>query len=296
MAAEPVQPLPLRIELDSAKVALGRKLFFDARLSRDGTVSCATCHDLGQGGDDGRRLPLGVGGAEGEVNTLTVFNAAFNVAFFWDGRAETLEEQIAAPITGASEMASRWPTVIQTIKQDAAYRAAFAAAYREQGVQRESVIDAIAVFVRSLVTPNSRFDRYLRGDDTAISTREKQGYRLFKNYGCTSCHQGRNVGGNMFQVVGVIEDYKNHGEKTGAHLGRYNVTGRKEDLYKYRVPSLRNIALTAPYFHDGHAETLEKAVEEMARYQIGRPIESPEIALIVEFLKTLTGEYQQMPP
>lgn len=298
---EPIQPLPSLPELDSGKVALGRRLFSDPRLSRDGSVSCASCHDLSSGGDDGRPRPVGVGGTEGEVNTLTVFNAAYNVAFFWDGRAATLEQQIASPITGEAEMGARWPEVIDRLKSDPVYSNAFDMLYGS--VRRDSVIDALAVFVRSLVTPDSRFDRYLRGDESAISAREKEGYRLFKKMGCAGCHQGRNVGGNLFQVIGVMEDYGGHGEgsgedngeKAGVHLGRYNVTGREEDRYKYRVPSLRNVARTAPYFHDGRAETLEEAVEEMARYQIGQPLEDDDKTLIVEFLETLTGKYRGEP-
>lgn len=292
---EPVQPIPLRIELDPGTVALGRRLFFDPRLSRDGSVSCASCHDLSAGGDDGRRVPRGVGGAQGTVNTLTVFNAAGNVAFFWDGRARTLEEQIAAPITGDQEMGARWPRLIERLNRDPVYRNAFLTLYPRDGARRESVIDALATFVRSLITPNSPFDRYLRGDESAISARAQEGYRLFKHYGCSACHQGRNVGGNMFQVIGVMKDYNDHGAETGAHLGRYNVTGRDEDLYKYRVPGLRNVARTAPYFHDGRAETLEEAVKDMARHQIGRSLKDGDVALIVEFLETLTGEYRGEP-
>lgn len=292
---EPLLPLPAALKLDEQKVALGRKLFYEPRLSTNNTVACVSCHDLARGGVDGLEVSIGVDGARGRINAPTVFNSIFNLAFFWDGRAATLQEQIDGPVTSPIKMGSSWPQVIGKLKRDHGYSSVFKQLYTA-GITPYTVKDAIATFIRSLTTPNSRFDQFLRGNENAINDQEKHGYQLFKLNGCTSCHQGRNIGGNMYQVIGVMEDYiQNHVDPNGAHLGRFNVTGRKEDRYKFRVPSLRNIALTAPYFHDGRARKLEDAVKKMAKYQLGRPISDEDVALIVRFLKTLTGEYQGHP-
>lgn len=288
---EPIQPLPLGVELDPAKVALGQKLFFDPRLSGDNTIACVSCHDLNHGGDDNKPLPTGIGGSVGEVNSLSVFNAAYHVAWFWDGRAATLSDQIDGPIHNPREMGSTWQELVLKLGDVEEYRRAFAEIY-EDGVTTDNIKDAIVSFERSLITPNARFDRYLRGQSDAIDESEKQGYQLFKEYGCIACHQGVNIGGNMFQVFGIAKNYfDNRGNVTKADLGRYNVTGLEEDRHRFRVPSLRNVELTSPYFHDGSAKTLEQAVRIMAEYQLGRTIPDEDIALIVAFLKTLTGEY-----
>lgn len=288
---EPVQPIPQDIVLDKRKVELGKGLFHDPRLSQDNSFSCASCHDLSQGGTDHRARSIGVGGQLGDVNAPTVFNSGFNFKQFWDGRAETLEDQIDGPIHNPKEMHSNWPEIIGKLKQDARYVSDFAALYPE-GIQPRTIKDAMATFERSLITPNSRFDKYLRGDITAITEDEKRGYQLFKDYGCIACHQGINIGGNMFQKLGVMADYfADRGEQTTADLGRFNVTRQEVDRHTFKVPSLRNVARTAPYFHDGSAETLEEAVAIMAKYQLGRPLSSSDVDLIVKFLKTLTGEY-----
>lgn len=288
---EPIVPISRQLDLDERKIALGERLFHDTRLSRDGTVACATCHDLAKGGTD--RLPRsrGIGGAVGAVNAPTVFNSGFNFVQFWDGRAATLEEQIDGPVQHPSEMGSTWPGIIAKLNQDQDYVAAFAEIYGG-GIQSDNVKDAIANYERSLITPNSRFDRFLLGDTDAITEREKAGYELFKSLGCSSCHNGTNVGANMFQGFGIFGSYfRDRGDITEADFGRFNVTGRVEDRFVFRVPSLRNIELTAPYFHDGSAQTLERAVEIMTKYQLGRPLSIEQAKLIVAFLKTLTGEY-----
>jgi cytochrome c peroxidase len=288
-ANEPISPLPDLAPLPADQVALGKRLFRDARLSHDGSVSCASCHDLARGGAEQRGRSLGVGGREGAVNAPTVLNAAFNFRQFWDGRAATLEEQIDGPITNENEMATSWPAVLEVLRGDQTYVDAFARAFAD-GVTKENAKRAIVSFERSLVTP-SRFDRYLRGDQTAITERERDGYRLFKELGCTSCHQGVNVGGNMFQTMGAMGDYfGDRGDVTHADLGRFNVTGRDRDRFRFKVPSLRNVALTAPYFHDGYAKTLEQAVEVMARYQLGYELTEHDVELLVAFLHSLTGE------
>jgi cytochrome c peroxidase len=290
---EPIVPIPRHIELDARKVSLGRRLFHDPRLSADNSISCASCHDLRHGGIDGRATSVGISGGIGDVNAPTVFNSGFNFRQFWDGRAETLEDQIEGPIHNPAEMRSDWPEILQKLSKDPEYARAFSAIY-STGIQSHTIKDAIATFERSLLTIDCRFDRYLRGDDKALTSEEKEGYRLFKGGGCSSCHQGVLAGGNMYEKLGIVADYfGDRGKVVKADQGRFNVTGRESDRYKFKVPSLRNVERTAPYFHDGSTKTLEQAVSVMAEYQLGRQFSSEEIRLVVLFLKTLTGEYQE---
>ena len=291
---EPIQPLPdvSELKLDPAKVELGQRLFHDTRLSGDDTVSCASCHGLQTGGVDQMPVSVGIGGAKGPINAPTVFNSGFSFRQFWDGRADTLETQAEGPVHNPLEMGSSWEQVLEKLGKDADYPQAFDALYKD-GITGKNITDAIATFERSLVTP-SRFDDYLKGDAAAISADEKKGYELFKNYGCVACHQGRNAGGNMYQYFGVMGNYfEDRGNITEADYGRYNVTGKDEDKFMFKVPSLRNIALTAPYFHDGSAKTLEEAVGIMIKYQLGRMVPEEDKALIVKFLHTLTGREQE---
>lgn len=286
---EPIQPIPEEVDLDAAKVTLGGQLFQDKRLSHDDTLSCAGCHALGKGGTDQLAHSVGVGGVIGVVNAPTVFNSGLNYRQFWNGRADTLEDQVNGPTHNPEEMRSDWDEIMGKLRRDVKYRAAFAALYPD-GIHPRNVRDAISTYERSLITPDSRFDRYLRGDRAALSVSEKRGYLLFKQDGCVSCHQGANIGGNMFQKFGVMGDYfAARGHETDADSGRYAVTGRVSDKHVFRVPSLRNVALTAPYFHDGSATTLPQAVEVMAIYQLGRPLEPNELVQIVEFLNSTTG-------
>ncbi len=292
LSNEPIQPLPAAPVLDRRKLALGERLFHDPRLSRDQSVSCASCHDLKKGGADGKPRSVRPGNMPTPVNTPTIFNAALNFRLFWDGRAGSLEEHIQGPM---EDTGTDWQAVVQRLRNDSAYVAAFATLYPD-GLTVPAVQDALLTFERSLVTPNGRFDRYLRGDQNAITADEKEGYRLFKAYGCSACHQGVNAGGNMYQKVGVMGDYfDKRGDLTRADLGRYNVTGLERDRHMFRVPSLRNVALTAPYLHDGRIKTLEDAVKGMSKFMLGRPIEPREIDLIVQFLHTLDGEYNGRP-
>lgn len=293
--AEPITPLPLIIPLDSKRVELGRRLFHDVKLSGDGSVSCAHCHSLASGGVDRLVRSRGIGGKEGGINAPTVFNSGFNFRQFWNGRAETLEEQVDGPLQHPAEMGATWLQAIATLSKDPSYRAEFAAIYRD-GIQPHNVRDAIATFERSLVTPNSRFDRFLRGDRTALNEGERAGYRLFKQLGCVSCHQGMNIGGNTYQKLGVMEDYFTaRGNISEADLGRFSITKREEDRHFFKVPSLRNVALTPPYLHDSSAKTLKEVVWVMARYQLGEQLNPDDLNKIVAFLHTLTGEYQGRP-
>jgi cytochrome c peroxidase len=292
---EPIQPLPVEVKLDARKVALGQRLFNDPRLSRDDTLSCASCHNLATGGTDGRTLAVGIRGAKGTVNVPTVFNSGLNFRQHWDGRAASLEEQIPLPIHNPIEMGSHWAEVLGKLSQDAALVEAFGKSYPD-GLNAKTAVDALATFERSLVTPNSRFDQYLRGNAGALDAGELRGYQLFKSYGCIACHQGENIGGNMFQTFGVMGDYfTQRGNRTEADLGRFNVTRNESDKHVFKVPGLRNVALTAPYFHDGSAKTLDEAVSVMFKYQLGREAPARDKELIVRFLRTLTGEFQGKP-
>ncbi len=293
---EPIIPLPLKVDQNPAVVELGKKLFHDPRFARDNTVSCARCHDLGTGGTDQQQFSIGVGGATGDVNSPTVFNSGYNFKQFWDGRVDTLEDQVDGPMHNLKEMGTSWEDLLAKLKDDPYYHDAFAKLYTD-GMNSNNVKNAIATFERSLVTANSRFDKYLRGDESAITADEKEGYKLFKAYGCISCHQGINIGGNLFEKIGVMGDYfADRGTPiVKADYGRFNVTGRERDKFKFKVPTLRNVALTQPYFHDGTVKTLEEAVNVMAKYQLGRYLSEDDVQKIVKFLKTLTGEYEGVP-
>lgn len=292
---EPIQPIPIHSSLNKKRVALGDKLFHDPQLSHNNTISCASCHSLSTGGVDRLVRSIGINGAEGSVNAPTVFNSGFNFKQNWDGRSETLEDQIESTLKNPISMGSDWPEVISKLKDNPEYVKAFNQSYSD-GMRSANIKDAIATFERSLSTPNSRFDKFLRGDSQAITAGEKEGYRLFKTYGCVSCHQGVNVGGNLFQKFGIMRDYfGDRGNETKADRGRFNITGNPEDLHVFKVPGLRNIALTPPYFHDSSTKTLEEAIAIMAKYQLGIDLSAEEINLIEQFLSALTGEYQGKP-
>lgn len=283
-------PLPQQEKQRSLRASLGEKLFHEARLSADNSISCASCHNLQRGGVDGTRVSKGVAGAAGDINAPTVFNSSLSFVQFWNGRAATLEEQAAGPIQNPLEMASSWNQVLDRLRGDETYRQAFSAAYKD-GITPGNVVDAIASFERTLITPNSPFDRFLRGEHN-LTEEAMQGYQKFRDLGCASCHQGVLMGGNMYQKFGVLRDYFQGRHPSQADLGRYTVTGREEDRHVFKVPSLRNIALTAPYFHDGSAKTLEEAVKIMGRYQLGRELGERDVGLIVAFLHSLTGEWE----
>jgi cytochrome c peroxidase len=290
-ASEPIVPIPLHLALDPQRVTLGERLFYDVRLSHDNTRACVTCHPLQRGGMDGRPRAISADGNVSLRNTPTIFNVGLNTSLNWDGAANTLESHAELVLLNPSLMNTTWPELLAKLQGDASYVSSFNTTYAG-GLRPTSVVDALASFERSLLTPNARFDRYLRGEQHALSEPEQQGYRLFKSYGCVACHQGINIGGNMFQKFGVFADPGSGTSPTPeVDPGRYNVTRVPRDRAVFRVPSLRNVAVTAPYFHDGRARTLEDAVETMARVQLGRTLTPEDIGLIVQFLHTLTGEY-----
>ncbi len=277
-----IEPIPQTVEYNYEKALLGKKLFFDPILSKDNSISCATCHDLKNGGDDGLKFSVGIDGQIGDINAPTVLNSFFNFRQFWDGRAHNLEEQALGPIENPVEMGHDFATLVKKLKATT-YNKDFKKIYID-GITKENLADAIAEFEKTLITPNSAFDRFLKGDETAITSFEKEGYELFRSKGCISCHNGVNIGGNLYSKFGMIVDIDSK------HLGKYNITKNEWDKYYFKVPSLRNISLTAPYFHDGRYDTLKEAVKTMSLVQLGRPITEKEIEKIVAFLKTLNGE------
>jgi cytochrome c peroxidase len=271
---------------------LGEKLFQDVRLSQNNRVSCVSCHNLSQGGAARRSHSPGIDGAKTDVNTPTVFNVRFNFRFNWDGEFERLFDHLDALMTNPKVMGIQWQKAIESFQNTPEYARSFNQIYPD-GVTQTNIKDAIVAYELSLNTPNARFDRFLGGDKQALTAEEQKGYQLFKTYGCISCHQGVNVGGNMFQPFGAIGNYfADRGNITKADYGRYNVTKNEADRYVFRVPSLRNVALTPPYFHDGSAQTLEQAIAIMTKYQLGRSLSQEQIDLIAQFLRTLNGVYQ----
>jgi cytochrome c peroxidase len=294
---EPLKPLEMPKDLDMLKVKLGERLFHDVRLSKDNTLACAGCHNLALGGADNKALSVGVNGGVGGVNSPTVYNSGLSFRQFWDGRAETLADQVDGPVQADVEMAALWPEVIVKLYKDERYPADFRAIYKKDkgAISRANIKDAIAEFERSLVAINSPFDRYLKGEQDAIDDQAKEGYRLFKRYGCASCHQGANVGGNMYQVFGVVASYfEKQGEIAAGDKGRFNVTGNPQDMHSFKVPSLRMAALTPPYLHNGKAETLRDAVDIMFEHQLGRKAPDKDKEAIVHFIKTLVGEHSAL--
>jgi cytochrome c peroxidase len=293
MPEEAIQPLPLPPAVDVKRAALGAKLFADPTLSSDGEVSCALCHPLDRAGADGLSHSRGVGGKETAFNTPTIYNATFNFRFNWNGAYKTLEDEFDAPVT--KTMDTTWDAIDEKLRRRPVIAQAFSAAYCD-GVTTANVKDALARYIDTLVTPGARFDEYLRGDTDALSAVERRGYETFKDLGCSSCHQGANVGGNLFQRLGIMRDYFREREEGGGgastpeDMGRFSATHLPADRHVFRVPSLRNVALTPPYFHDGSQATLEQAVITMGRVQLGRRLDAEQVGSIVAFLKTLTGQ------
>ncbi|CAB5659525.1 Cytochrome c551 peroxidase precursor [Delftia tsuruhatensis] len=287
---EPIQPVAPAKVANPAMVELGKKLFFDPRLSRSGFISCNSCHNLSMGGSDNLKTSIGHNWQKGPINSPTVLNSSMNLAQFWDGRAKDLKEQAGGPIANPGEMAFTHELAVDMLASIPAYRAEFRKVFRKEPLTIDQVTDAIAAFEETLVTPDARFDQWLKGNRKALSQDELAGYRLFKESGCVACHNGPAVGGNSFQKMGIVEPYKASVDAQG----RSAVTGNDADRFNFKVPTLRNVELTYPYFHDGAADTLAQAVDVMGRLQLGRKFSEDENAKIVAFLKTLTGEQPRM--
>jgi cytochrome c peroxidase len=285
-ADEPIQPIPAAKPKNENMVELGKMLFFDPRLSKSGFISCNSCHNLSMGGTDNLQTSVGHNWHQGPINSPTVLNSSMNLAQFWDGRAKDLKEQAGGPIANPGEMAFSHELAVDVLRSIPEYRTRFKQVFGSDKITIDSVTDAIAAFEETLVTPDSRFDKWLKGDKTAINQTELEGYKIFKESGCTSCHNGAAVGGASFQKFGIHEPYKT----TSKAEGRFGVTGKDADRFMFKVPTLRNVELTYPYFHDGAAATLEEAVNIMGRLQLGRKFTKEENAKVVAFLKTLTGK------
>ena len=285
-AAEPIQPVRPVQDVNLAQVELGKKLYFDPRLSRSGFISCNSCHNLSVGGTDNLKTSIGHNWQQGPINAPTVLNSSLNVAQFWEGRARDLKEQAGGPIENPKEMAFSHTLTIDVLQSIPEYAIEFKQVFGVDEITIDEVTQAIAEFERTLVTPNSRFDRWLLGEKDAITSEELAGYELFKTSGCAACHNGEAVGGTSFQKMGIVEPYQTNNPVEG----RIAVTGKDADRFTFKVPTLRNVELTYPYFHDGEAETLTEAVDIMGRLQLGRKYTPEENARIVAFLKTLTGE------
>lgn len=283
---EPIQPIKPATVTDPAKVELGKKLYFDPRLSKSGFISCNSCHNLSMGGTDNLKTSIGDKWQQGPINAPTVLNSSLAVAQFWDGRAANLQEQAGGPIANPGEMGFTHALAVDVLQSIPGYVSEFKTVYGSARIDIEKITDAIAAFEETLVTPNSPFDKWLLGDDKALTKDELAGYKLFKDSGCVACHNGPAAGGTSFQKMGVVEPYKS----TSDTEGRAAVTGKDEDRFNFKVPTLRNVELTYPYFHDGQAATLEEAVDIMGRLQLGKKYSDKEVGQIVAFLKTLTGD------
>ncbi|MCG7586240.1 cytochrome-c peroxidase [Photobacterium sp. OFAV2-7] len=280
-----VSPVEKPIIAEPQIVKLGFQLFVDTNLSSNRKVSCESCHHLNGNGAEDTKVSVGVAGA-GSRNSQTVFNVSLNSRFFWDGRAASLEHQIDGPIHSPLEMNTNWNDVVSYVKKSPIYAEAFKASYNGV-VSEQNIKNALVTFMEALLTPDAPFDKYLKGDHDAINQTAQLGWEKFQKLGCVICHQGQNIGGNLFQKLGNVQGDRLLREEHD--LGRYNVTGNESDKLVFRVSSLRNVARTPPYFHDGRAETLEEAIVIMAKLQLGQELDAASIIEISAFLSTLTA-------
>ena len=291
---EPVRPISNIPTVNAEKMKLGFALYNDKRLSVDDTVSCASCHDLKKGGTDQLPVSVGIRDQKGPINAPTVFNALYNLAQFWDGRAANLQEQAAGPPLNPLEMGyESFDEIVAKLNKDVELKAQFTKLYPGEGITQNSITDAIAEFEKTLVTPNSPFDKYLKGESTAMSAIQIEGYNAFKRVGCATCHAGEALGGRSFEYVGLFADYYADRGKgiTDADKGRFNFTKKPEDTLRQKVSNLRNIALTPPYMHDASSKTVRDAVVMMNTYQVKAKLSEKEIDAVTEFMNALTGEY-----
>jgi cytochrome c peroxidase len=285
-------PLPAAVSaaanpITEEKVALGRMLYYDARLSRGQDVSCNSCHPLNNYGADGQPTSEGYLHARGQRNAPSVYNAAGHMAQFWDGRAADVEEQARGPVLNPVEMAMPSERAVAAVLQSIPeYARAFHRAFPDDPdpLTLDNMAKAIGAFERRLVTP-ARWDKFLNGDDAALTMEEKAGFQAFLDAGCSLCHAGTYIGGNVYQKLGAVEPWPDRTDP-----GRYQVTRNEGDRMVFKVPSLRNVAKTAPYFHDGKVDSLEQAVAEMGQHQLGKKLSEAQVKAISTWLGSLTGE------
>lgn len=277
----PIQPIPKIKSIDSDWVKLGKALFNSPLLSKDNTVACSTCHNVNEGGDDGFPVSIGVEGGIGTRNSPTVLNSIFNFRQFWDGRSADLAEQVQGPIHNPIEMGSNFPDIIIKLNQVPEFVQSFRS-LNPDGITEQAIIKAIVTFEESLVTPHSPIDQYLLGDTNALTEQQKRGFSKFKSFGCVSCHQGRNIGGNLYQRIGRLNDVP---KKLLQDEGRFVLTKHEYDRFVFKVPTLRNITKTAPYFHNGSVATLEEAVTIMAKGQLGLDLSKQDISDLIALFK-----------
>ncbi len=284
LAKIPIPPVPEKIEYNEQKAHLGKMLFFDTSLSRDNSVACISCHNIYNGGADARRVSVGYQGRKGNIQSPTVLNAVFNFRQFWNGRAKDLYEQAKGPLENPVEHNMTPELITQRIEQNDEYKRLFESLYSD-GITYDNVIDAIVEFEKALITPDSKFDLFLKGK-AKLSKKEMRGYTLFKQLGCISCHNGVNMGGNSFAKIGIFKPYINDRR----YPDRFEITHNAFDVRVFKVPTLRNIALTAPYFHDASQKTLKDAIFAMGEYNLGIELSKEEVDALEAFLKTLTGK------
>ena len=284
--AGPIAPLPKKVnDVNIKKALLGKKLFSETLLSADRTVSCHSCHSFDYGGADPRTVSLGINEKHGNIQSPTVYNSRYNFKQFWNGRVNTLQEQADGPTHNPMEMGMNALLIEKRLNRDMEYKKEFSRVYGSTAIRYEQVIDAIVEFEKALVTPDSKFDRFLR-NETKLDKKETRGYLAFKQRGCITCHNGINIGGNSFQRMGLFIPY----DFNGTYPDRHSITHDEQDKNVFKVPTLRNIELTAPYFHDASSKTLSEAIEKMSHHNLGVSLDPSEIEDIVQFLKTLTGK------
>ena len=284
-AQEPISPIPLESGVNRDKAKLGKELFFDTLLSKDNSVACVNCHDVSQGGADSNVVSIGFNGKKGNIQSPTVFNARYNFKQFWNGRAKNLYEQVDGPINNPVEHNLDSKIVEQRVNNSKLYKKRFSDIYGISKIKYTHIVDAIVEFEKGLITPNAKFDKYLRGE-IDLSDNEKNGYKLFKQYGCITCHNGINIGSNSFQKMGTFIEYKSK----NSYPDKESITNKQIHYNVFKVPTLRNINLTAPYFHDGSAKTLTEAIDAMAKHNLGVELSKKEKKNLIDFLNTLEGE------
>ena len=285
-----IQPIPIKMQVDVQWVRLGKALFNSTLLSRDNTISCASCHLVNFGGDDGFPVSTGIDSQVGSRNAPTVLNAVFNFRQFWDGRSQDLADQVSGPVHNPIEMGSNWPEVINKLRREPEFNNAFLA-LSPDGVTQGNIVKAITTFEETLITPNAPIDRYLMGDANALTSQQKRGYDKFLQFGCIACHQGRNIGGNIYQKLGRIDVVP---KKLLNDTGLFELTKKLDDMYVFKVPSLRNVAETAPYFHNGSVDSLQEAVKIMAQSQLGTVLSQQDIDDLVALLQSFSAQPYQV--